>query len=1279
MIRAADIRPCPNCASRVVPVSNCNTCGSVAVRPDVEEVDRRIACVECGTENPTLFVCEKCNNRFLFEEVAGPAKEKFACILCGTFVEVDAKSCPACGAIFEEESKPATAAPRKQRPKRRVRGEFADPDVDEIARIPGVGRAKAEALCRAGFNALWKIKRATDEEIGRIKAIGPRGAKTIKDSLRFILLLPRRKSKEEVLSEEFTCPLCACVTSLFAKSCKDCGAEFDEEEIDDAIRKEVEKEADRGLLAFYDVHLEESPQDAALWYARALLLLDLGEFQEALRSIDGAIRLDPSRRSMIVRSRVLSSMKDATKAAEALRGTLGGLIEEGEARVEVAADEEVRATSDALEALTSLAVRECPTCGEGLLPDARVCPACGAKVEPVPAPSPELGLEALEEEPPVPPPEPEPAAEPELTPEPEEVAALSELERMFAAPPRPEPPPEPEEPAEAAPKETPEAEEFEEEVSVEEAPEPAPPPAPPPPARRPIEAPRPRAREFASPQARARRGLINGKGLINGSGRVNGLVNGLGFMDSSALTEFRLPQRSLLLRYGIVAGSLLLAFAVAASLFPAPPGNQLAIAIDGNPGDWTGIPKYADPSPAPDPNVAIQVYGVYPEGNFLSFLVQVSGQALGDPAGYDAFYAFIDTDASAATGFQVGGLGADYVAQVYGGTGRVASATLFAFPPNAELNWSRRLPVAGISAAASGSSLEFGVRTDDLAGFSATGSTILIGADDFDGAASRAGAAITATFGAVRIRQVPLLSVVPSGTAPALRLDISAVGVMGASDSWTVGPFSFSSTTGLTVTPSSIRVTLTPASPSASVTVSVSAIGLPLSTPLAVSLLAAPAPRPITVVGEGLEAYYVVVPPGIRVDGLFLDWTARGTADTDPVPIVRGSLDIARFGGAANASGTFFMLQVAGPLYEGSLAPQKLVPAPGGGGGGTSAPPLRVTGEDLARVYIDSNSSDSAGLFVAGIYADTMVEVRGANGRLTSQAVFRWQSGWVPAPTVTLQVAKNATALEGSLGLNPATLNATEMVFETTDWSNVGDVTNVLLTRSSGPPGGTRGAPTLGPMDGSDAATAVAKPLSGDPTVDGDCSDSVYSGAGTFSDTGIAGKAGTSGSYVYICVDVTADGDSDGADEGRIYFDALHDGGTSPQPDDRRFAVFSGTSTIVASKGDGSTWVACDSSCDAGDGASGAFSGAHEVYEFKIRFTDVWGTDTPSAGQEAGFAVRAIDASGGGVTTWGSTSPPSDTNPATWGHIDAPEFQDIAVPLAGVLVLFVLFRRRRAA
>src|SRR6267378_3789515 len=357
----ADARPCPNCASRVVPVCSCNVCGIVAVRADAMEVDRRILCAECKAENPTLFVCEKCSNRFLFEEVAGPHREQFACLLCGTFVDADAKSCPACGAVFEEEA-PRAPAQKKERPKRKVRGEYTDADVDEIARIPGVGRAKAEALCRAGYNALWRIKRASHEELGRIRLIGVRGAKMVKDSLRFILLLPQRKSKEEVLSEEYACPLCGCVTSLFAKGCSDCGAVFDEEELDDDLRREVTKELDKGLLAFYDVHLEETPDDTDLWYARALLLLDIDELPEAMKSIDMATRFDPSRRNLTVRSRILAAMREMKQASQVLRGTLAGLTGAGEGEAPAAepptgkaAQEEREAASTAFDALSALA------------------------------------------------------------------------------------------------------------------------------------------------------------------------------------------------------------------------------------------------------------------------------------------------------------------------------------------------------------------------------------------------------------------------------------------------------------------------------------------------------------------------------------------------------------------------------------------------------------------------------------------------------------------------------------------------------------------------------------------------------------------------------------------------------------------------------------------------------------------------------------------------------------------------------------------------------------
>ncbi|HTD80884.1 MAG TPA: hypothetical protein VK723_01910, partial [Thermoplasmata archaeon] len=502
----------------------------------------------------------------------------------------------------------------------------------------------------------------------------------------------------------------------------------------------------------------------------------------------------------------------------------------------------------------------------------------------------------------------------------------------------------------------------------------------------------------------------------------------------------------------VIASSLLLVFAIVAALIPPSTGPATAVAIDGNPADWSALPRYVDPAPASNPNVTIQSYGVYPEGNLLSFLVQVAGTAFGDPVGNDAFYAFFDTDGSPATGYQVQALGAEYVAEVLGGSGRVESARLFEFPANAELNWSRRASVAGLPAAASGATLEFRVSTDDFASFSPTASMIMIAADDFEGSVSHASVALSSTYGAIRIHQTPLVTVLPSGTTQALRLDIVALGDVPEGITWVVGPFGFAATSGVAVSTSLPTVPLTRATPTASVTASVTVAGFPSGSPVSVSLQSAPAPRPVTVAGAGVDAYFLAAPAGIRIDGLFADWAGLTSPDSDPVAIPRAGLDIVSVGGVANASGTFFMLQVAGPLLEGVPVPQKVPRAvQGGGGGGPGAPPPRITGEDIARAYIDSNSTDTVGLPFAGMHADYMVEVRGTNGRVTRQEAFRWQSGWVPAP-LSLQVAKNSTAMEGSIGLSPSALNGTRMAFQTSDWSGTGDVTDVIVTRSSDPP-----------------------------------------------------------------------------------------------------------------------------------------------------------------------------------------------------------------------------------
>ncbi|HWG90315.1 MAG TPA: helix-hairpin-helix domain-containing protein, partial [Candidatus Thermoplasmatota archaeon] len=53
----------------------------------------------------------------------------------------------------------------------------------ELTDIPGVGKAKAQALEEAGFLDLRAVDEASEEELGAIEGIGPRLAKRIKEEL----------------------------------------------------------------------------------------------------------------------------------------------------------------------------------------------------------------------------------------------------------------------------------------------------------------------------------------------------------------------------------------------------------------------------------------------------------------------------------------------------------------------------------------------------------------------------------------------------------------------------------------------------------------------------------------------------------------------------------------------------------------------------------------------------------------------------------------------------------------------------------------------------------------------------------------------------------------------------------------------------------------------------------------------------------------------------------------------------------------------------------------
>lgn len=69
-----------------------------------------------------------------------------------------------------------------------------------------------------------------------------------------------------------------------------------------------------------------------------------------------------------------------------------------------------------------------------------------------------------------------------------------------------------------------------------------------------------------------------------------------------------------------------------------------------------------------------------------------------------------------------------------------------------------------------------------------------------------------------------------------------------------------------------------------------------------------------------------------------------------------------------------------------------------------------------------------------------MFEIRGQGGRIITRSLFMWSFGWTRVPLPAVALAKNAAEIEGSLALSPTT-NHTRMVFATTDWSGIGDIT----------------------------------------------------------------------------------------------------------------------------------------------------------------------------------------------------------------------------------------------
>ena len=1283
-----NLGPCSACGGKLFPFILCESCGAATILRETRQLENQATCPECGARNRWQLICDQCHSRF-----RAPAAEESPL-------------------TANLEMKPETVAAPAGRPKRRINGESDPASLVHLLKVLGLDPSRAQALIDRGYDALWKIARASVDELARIPEVGPVAARKMLASLHLIKYAPPRRTKESIAQDEYECPLCGCITSTFAPACLECGAAFDEEEMDEAIREQFASEGDAALLDFYDTHLAEKPENADLLYARGLLLQTMGRTDEAIETLDRAAAAAPDERKIkVAQLRIQAKELRKPDAAEKLRSTASALLDD------VAWDQEIAQ----LDHLISESGPACPSCGSEVPRNVALCPSCGARLAGAPA---------------------EPAAkrsaagaheldilvddllvgelEQSLTPQELELTKAAVLDWLI--------------------------EELEETMGVDatisaaasekrDETKPAAEPSPVPPAV-----------GFLSGWMRGSKGLVSGarpktstrgagkvNGLVNGRGRVNGLVNGLGRTNGlvngvgrvnglvtptgrvnglmgeqgrvngtisgtrsvrAGRKEIRVSSPSKRVRYVAIGAATLFAILVAGFLFIPISGPTPPIVIDGSFGDWASVPKFDAATVASDPYVSIVDYASLVDGNSLYLFASTRGGMFGDSSAYDGVYFLIDADGNPSTGYQFGGIGAEGVVEIFGGNNTVAGARLYGFPTNAEVNWSQRQPLGPPSAAASVQGVEARVSTYDLTGFNPARFRIAVFADDFAGVSSRSLAPLTPN-GSVLLDLLPVASVVSSTTTSWFTIHARALG-MPAGASWVVSSLVYNATPGLTVFPSTGSMILTQAQPEATITASASALasGVSPGDVVQVDVTSATAPVPVVIRGGPIRAYLVAPPSTVRIDGLFADWVGRDQLDSDPVPVKNPDVDILRYGAAVNTSAAYFHVAVAGDLMAGRVPDRFIRLPPGQGGNGSGGPPIplpRRTGEDILRVYIDLNSTDNIGFPFDGIYADYMVEVRGAAGRITAQGLYAWTGAWSPVASPTIALAKNDTDIEGSVAVGPIT-NTTRMVFAATDWAGIGDSSPLGGTFALSPPLPKLSGPAplrdpgLIIYSGTNALTAFATPLTNQPTVDGNCDTSPggeYDGADVKSNGNLIFHVGRRSQifYVFVCVEVTADGtDNLTLDWSELLFRQQPSNTTTvPQSFDRRFRATGGDSASVFTqeKGDGSGWTPCLLSCDGSNAGKGKLNGSAQTYEFKVRFSDVWGTDAPAANQTAGFAIVAFNNAGSATYTWGSNTV-SENNPNSWGLLEIPEFPNVLFAAVGILFVVGWIRRRRS-
>lgn len=561
-----------------------------------------------------------------------------------------------------------------------------------------------------------------------------------------------------------------------------------------------------------------------------------------------------------------------------------------------------------------------------------------------------------------------------------------------------------------------------------------------------------------------RRGLTNGEGLINGNGLVNGQkwINGRAFSGNNGLTNGNGITNGLNLKsnkFGIVAQKDIRSFIaglVAVILiaplvlfffgyYNPPPPVLKVITIDGDFTDWTSIPKYSEALAAPPDNINLREYSVDYTAEMLSFYIKVNDNFFSqeDP---DIFEIFIDADGDKSTGYEISeDFGSDYRIELYGWNASIhGSPKLTEFSGSDRLNFSAWSSIGNAKAAAHLNELEAQIDTEMLDNFRDDDFKVLIYGKDFEGREVYSSVTPSKTFGALLVEQRPLKNVT-TGSGDVAELSFHAKG-----SDVNVNGLTLTTTGGSVGSIDSFTVL---ADTTVRKNINLDVSDLSDGVLAIVNLDAVDANRPVKIIGRETRVYKGSYPSDIVViDGLFEEWKSPINISADAMADVNNiDIDMAEYSTYKNITDAYFYLKVSGEMFAGTSIPKRirrLPPTVPGPPGPPAPPPVvvqapRKSGEDVTRIYIDSDGNESTGYLLSEDFgSDYMLEIKGIHGKITNKALHNWTgNGWDPMSS-PVEAEVDYTRLESSIPLsNFGELNNTKVVFKTTDWSMQKDIT----------------------------------------------------------------------------------------------------------------------------------------------------------------------------------------------------------------------------------------------